>query len=848
MALATDVELFEEFPSHFEASAARQHRWARGDWQLLPWIFGFARPAPGARRFVPIPAIGRWKTIDNLRRTLIAPTAFLTLIAGWLLTPESIWAWTRFILATIAIPPLLPFLFSLYPQRSEISKRSHFRSVLDDFQTGISQAALTVTFLSFQAWLMTDAIVRTLWRLFITHKNMLEWVTATQAKASVDLKLSGMYRRMAGGVIFAGVAFLAIAHRHHHAWFAAAPFIILWAIAPAIARQISLPPETSVLGSVAHADAQAMRLISRQTWRYFETFVTPADHSLPPDNFQETPHLVIAHRTSPTNIGLYLLSALCAHDFGWMGTIETVERLEATLAAMSQMELFWGHFYNWYDTHDLRPLDPKYVSTVDSGNLAGHLLALANGAREMIQKSSINDSLLSGVDDNVRLLRAALTGIENTRRTHTVTHKQLGNAVENLALALHVLPINSVDWAARLVELRARARTVADIAQTLAQEEEAVPKTAPQADSPMEPRPGYRSELHAWADAALACIESHSRDAAILIPWMRLDAKEIVAMANHAPGTYLEWNAIEPFFREAPTLGEAPERFEAALAELTALRERLVNERVDSRILMRVDNLIRAIKSSAAEASALIRRLSAISEASERIFHAMDFSFLFDNSRKLFAIGYRVTDGALDPNCYDLLASEARLASFVAIAKGDVLSAHWFHLSRALTPVGRGSALISWAGSMFEYLMPALVMKSPPAGLLSQTYKLVVNRQIEYGAERGVPWGISESAYNARDLDFTYQYSSFGVPGLGLKRGLSEDVVIAPYATALAAMIEPGAAAENFARLTEAGGRGAFGFYEALDYTASRLPEGRRRRDRALLPGAPPGNVAHLTG
>ena len=388
VALATDVELFEEFPSHFEASAARQHRWARGDWQLLPWIFGFAKPAPGEKRFVPIPAIGRWKAIDNLRRTLIAPAAFLTLIAGWLLTPESIWTWTRFILATIVIPPLLPFLFSLYPQRNEISKRSHFRSVFDDLQTGIFQSALTITFLAFQAWLMTDAIVRTLGRLFFTHKHMLEWVTATQAKASVDLKLGGMYRRMAGGVIFAAIAFLAIAHKHHHAWFAAAPFIILWAVAPVIAREISLPPEASALGTVSAADAQSMRLISRQTWRYFETFVTPADHSLPPDNFQETPHLVIAHRTSPTNIGLYLLSTLCARDFGWMGTIETVERLEATLATMSQMELFWGHFYNWYDTHDLRPLDPKYVSTVDSGNLAGHLLALANGAREMIQKSS----------------------------------------------------------------------------------------------------------------------------------------------------------------------------------------------------------------------------------------------------------------------------------------------------------------------------------------------------------------------------------------------------------------------------------------------------------------------------
>jgi cyclic beta-1,2-glucan synthetase len=721
VALATDIELFEEFPSHFEASAARQHRWARGDWQLLPWIFGFAKPAPDAPHPVSMPAIGRWKAFDNLRRTLSAPAAFLTLIAGWLVAPESLWTWTRFVLATIAIPPLLPFLFGLYPQRKGISKRSHFRSTYDDLLTGISQIGLSITFLAFQAWLMSDAILRTLGRLFITHKNMLEWMTATQAKSAVDLKLGGMYRRMAGGLYFTAAAFLAIAHRHHHAWFAAAPFILLWAAAPVIAREISLPPEFPGMGPVTKADATSLRLISRQTWRYFETFVTPADHSLPPDNFQETPHLVVAHRTSPTNIGLYLLSTVSAHDFGWMGTLETAERIEATLAAMSRMELFWGHFYNWYDTHDLHPLEPRYISTVDSGNLAGDLLALANAGREMIQKSSIDAALLAGIEDNVRLLRAALAGIEDTRRTHTVTRKQLSNALEKLAASLQTPPIHAAAWAALFVELRARAHTVADIAQTLAQEEEAAPRSESEPNVPAEPRPGYRTELQAWAEAALACVESHARDAAILIPWMRLDAQEVVAIAKHAPGQSPAWTAIEPFFRAVPTLIEAPERFEAAISELISLRERLVSERTDPSTLTRVDALIRAIRSSAAEAAALVRRLSAITQSSERIFQAMDFSFLFDNSRKLFAIGYRVTDGALDPNCYDLLASEARLASFIAIAKGDVPSSHWFHLSRALTPVGRGSALISWAGSMFEYLMPALVMSSPPASMLSQT-------------------------------------------------------------------------------------------------------------------------------
>ena len=282
-----------------------------------------------------------------------------------------------------------------------------------------------------------------------------------------------------------------------------------------------------------------------------------------------------------------------------------------------------------------------------------------------------------------------------------------------------------------------------------------------------------------------------------------------------------------PCFRSVPTLADAPERFEDAQQALSVLRAGLLNDSsANYEVLARVDTLAKALRQSAKDAAALIRRLSAITQKAEDMFQSMDFSFLFDHTRKQFSIGYRVADNTLDANCYDLLASEARLTSFVAIAKGDVPSSHWFRLGRALTPVGRGSALISWSGSMFEYLMPALMMISPTGSLLNQTYELVVRRQIDYGAERRVPWGISESAYNARDLDLTYQYTAFGVPGLGLKRGLSEDLVIAPYATALAAMIDPNAATLNFAQLAVAGGKGMYGFYEALDYTSERVPEG----------------------
>jgi cyclic beta-1,2-glucan synthetase len=812
-ALATDIELFDDFPSHYEAAAARQHRWARGDWQLLPWIFGRGGLSKEERKKIKLPGLSRWKMFDNLRRTLLAPSMFLTLIAGWLVAGLSPWMWTRFILATISIPALLPFLAGLNARLAGISKRTHIRGVLSDLSLGACQIGLTVTFLAHEAWLMFDAIVRTLVRLFVTHKNLLEWVTAAQAKRKVDLNLFGIYRRTVGSVLLALAAFLVVLFGHRQALYAAVPFVMLWCAAPAVAQWISRPPKPVDEEPLPQADALSLRSISRRTWRFFENFVTEADSWLPPDNFQEDPKPVIAHRTSPTNIGLYLLSTLAARDMGWLGTRDVVDRLEATFQTMGKLELFRGHFYNWYETRDLRPLDPRYVSTVDSGNIAGHLLALANGCRELVEKTSVDQDALSGIEDTIRLLQDALNQVTDSRRTHTVTLKHLRIEVRNLVTIIERAPSDAVSWGTRLVDLRARAQTIADIAGTLAQE----------LGDPAE------FELRAWADAVKACVESHYRDAVTLLPWLRLPPAEIMRMtapsSSQAP---TEWLAIEPFFQTIPSLREAPERLEAAIRELETLSGKFAPDGSSNQeILSRINTLAEAMRSSSKEAAALTRRLLSIVSKSEEFFEAMDFTFLYDKTRKLFSIGYRGSDGTLDPNCYDLLASEARLASFIAIAKANVPSAHWFRLGRALTPVGRGSALISWSGSMFEYLMPALVMRSPAESLLRQTYTQIVIRQIGYGNERGVPWGMSESAYNARDLDLTYQYSSFGVPGLGLKRGLSQDLVIAPYATALAAMIDPSEAVENFTKLTRAGGLGSYGFYEALDYTSTRLPEGQ---------------------
>jgi cyclic beta-1,2-glucan synthetase len=813
--LVSDIEVVEEFPSRYDAAAARQHRWARGDWQLLPWIFGRGRDSSGDKHRTAIPLIGRWKMMDNLRRTLSAPAAFLALLAGWTLPLAAAAVWSGFVVATFAIPTVLPAFIGMVPRRLGLSQRRHWQAVGTDFALSVSQVALLVTLLAHQAWLMTDAIVRTFFRLFVRHRRLLEWVTAAQARLSTQLDLRGYYRWMAGGIALAGAAVVVIAYSGQRAWPIAAPFVILWMISPAVARWASLSPAMAGSNPLSDPDARALRLIARRTWRFFETFVTANDHMLPPDNFQEEPLPVLAHRTSPTNLGLYLLSMVAARDLGWLGKIETVERIETTLATMNGLERFRGHFYNWYDTHDLRPLEPKYISSVDSGNLAGHLIVLGNACQEMVWAPATSPEWFAGILDALEITRESLRGLPDDRRTLTVTRKHLEDALDAFSTAASASSGSATPAGliGLLAELELRAETLADIARTLSAER----------------RDDASSEVLACAEAVNASLQSHQRDFEQLMPWAKLVAAE-AALAAPANGTMdiSPEQALAPIFESVPTLADLPNRCEAAVLILTQRRAELVaqNGAAGDSIKVRVDVLVDALKRSASAARSFRGRLEAIGELSRKMFDAMQFGFLLNPARQLLAIGYRVADGSLDPNCYDLLASEARLASFVAIAKGDVPARHWFRLGRTETPVGRGSALVSWSGSMFEYLMPSLVMRAPAGSLLEQSNRFVVQRQIEYGAELGLPWGVSESAYNARDLELTYQYSSFGVPGLGLKRGLSQDAVIAPYATALAAMVYPQAAVRNFSRLAAAGGRGRYGWYEALDYTPARLPEG----------------------
>jgi len=738
-AFVSDIELYEEFPSHTEVAASRSHRWARGDWQLLPWIF-----SPLGKG---MPLIGRWKMIDNLRRTFSAPGSFFTLLAAWAIPGAPVAILMGLTLTALAFPAFLTIAGGM-KLRPDVALRSQLRVIAENALLGLSNSLITLTLLAQQAWLMTDAIVSTLVRLFITKRELLTWVTALQVKAAAGHSIKSLIKPVISLSIVVVGAGLVVLLFNPATLEIAAPLLLLWLLSPIIAHILSLPPKPDPTDSLLPEDALQLRQVARRTWRFFTAFVTEQENYLPPDNFQEDPVAEIAHRSSPTNFGLYLLSVLAAHDFGWLGLIDTVDRLEATLGTLNKMPRLHGHFYNWYDTRTLHTLEPKYVSTVDSGNLAAHLLVLAEGCRDLTKRPYPLATVLNGIADTHRQLVSALANTNDDRRMLMVPREELQKKSDKLGVFLASNPVTHHDWVSLWQRMIPCVDNLLDLARAYAAERDELTDN---------------SEVLAWATLLHNDLHSHQRD-----------------MESFGSSIHFK----------LPLDGDS--------------------------------------QPEAQQWKTLSQRINTLAELAHQLFVDMDFRFLYDANRHLFSLGYRVEKGVIDDSYYDLLASEARLTSLIAIAKREVPSTHWFHLGRRLTRTSNGAVLLSWSGSMFEYLMPALVTYTPCYSMLDQTCRLAVQSQIEYGEERGVPWGVSESAFNGRDRWFTYQYSAFGVPGLGMKRGLAYDLVIAPYATALASMYHAHAAALNFERLKKLGALGRYGFFEALDFTPSRLAEDQK--------------------
>ncbi len=802
--LLSDVQLYEDYPARYSADVNRRHRWIRGDWQLAGWLL---RRVPGqgagkdsgvspCRQANPLSQLSQWKLIDNLRRSLVPAALTLLLLLGWTAL-SSAWSWTLSVLGIMLLAPCCAAILELFRKPDEVLLRQHLAAVASSAARHLMQVVLELACLPYEAFYSLDAIVRTLWRMLVTHRRLLEWnpsIDAERAAAGQGRsELAASLRAMWVAPTLASAAALHLALSTPAMLLVAAPVLLLWFASPLLVWWISRPLERRE-AVLSGAQILFLRALARRTWAFFDTFVGPEEHWLPPDNYQKYRVAAVAHRTSPTNIGMALLANLSAYDFGYLSTGQLLERTANTLRTLHALQRHRGHFYNWYDTQTLQPLPPLYISTVDSGNLAGHLLTLRAGLLALADDRILRARLFDGLGDTLRILMAAAEGTATAPMAAFRKELEAASAAPPATLT-----------AARS-QLDRLASAAAEITSRIAASLADIPVTAPE------------SEAQGWAQAldrqCQACVEELS----FLVPWLALPPPPTTLATQLAQVDELA--ALDAI----PTL-RALARLDATL--LPRLAALLDSETTPShrRWLADLQRQVAAASAHAGERLASIERLAR--ESGD--FACLEYDFLFDSTRHLLSIGYNVTEQRADASYYDLLASEARLACFVAIAQGQVPQESWFALGRLLTSTSGEPVLLSWSGSMFEYLMPLLVMPTYDNTLLDQTCKAAVARQIEYGGHRGVPWGISESGYNTVDVHLNYQYRAFGVPGLGLKRGLAQDLVIAPYASALALMVAPEQACQNLQRLAAEGFIGNFGFFEAIDYTPARQRRGQAR-------------------
>ena len=821
--LVTDVELFDDFPPRYHAYALREHRWARGDWQLLPWL-GRIVPSPDGPRPNPLPLVKRWKVFDNLRRSLVPPGLVILLVLGWTALPGSPWLWTGFALLVPALP-IVQLIFGAFVGAIRGKSVAPILGMGHYFPPTAGQALLWIAFLADQARRLTDAIARTLYRMFVSHRRLLEWETAAATEHRLGTGLANFVRTMWPSPAWAVGIGVFVALVRPWALPAALPVLLAWFVAPVVAFWVSRP-RVAAESPLTEPERAELRRIARKTWHFFETFVGEEDHWLPPDNYQEDSIGTggrVAHRTSPTNKGMLLLSTLAAHDLGYLGLKTLLDRLEKTFDTFDRLEKYEGHFYNWYNTQTLRTLPPNYVSTVDSGNLLGCLVTLKQGMKEKAREVIPGLNLWNGLADTLAVL------VEDVRVGKPAKAVEEFKAFEKSAqlVSMAILgggapgsPKPAPPQPARLTEAHARLGLIEVEAARMADHLASMTGIGP-------------NLVERWASYARrfeSLLRERREELAAVAPW-------VVVLRDHPQGPGLASTGQSSEFHQAfETLRdeldapaspiELARRAEAAVGELDRLESLVpdVDGRDDAIALLR--RLAAACRASIAPK--LVDRCEILADRSDRLGNGMDFKFLYKDDRHLFSIGMNLVAGRLDASCYDLMASEACLSSFLAISRGDAPRRHWFQLGRPFIETADRIGLLSWGGSMFEYLMPRLMLRPLTGTLLDQAHRTAVARQMEYGRQKGIPWGISESAYAAFSVEGDYHYQSFGTPGLGLKRDIGNDLVVAPYATALAVAVRPREALENFKRLAAEGGEGRYGFHEAVDFTKDRLPKGKR--------------------
>ncbi len=751
--LVSDVEVIDDYPSHYSAYNRRRHRWLRGDWQIARWIFNTVPDE--SRRLVtnPISLVSKWKIVDNLRRSLVEPATFLLLVAGWFWLPGGPGFWTLLTLALLFLPIYFRLVFSLARAAWNWNKISARESILD-FVSSHASILLNIAFLAHQTLVSLDAIIRTIVRSTITHSRLLEWETATEAELGIN-KRTAVDTYLNWVPLLAVCVGLALLLRPRAAPYAL-PFIAAWFCSKILSVWLNRSPHSQDF-ELTRKERLFLRDIALRTWRYFAEFSNEKNNWLIPDNLQEKPYR-LAERISPTNLGFLLNARQAALTFGYLTVSEFVAQTGRTLETAQRLPRYFGHFSNWYDNLSLQPLEPLFLSSVDSGNLAASLWSLKQHCVELLREPIIRQNALEGILDHYGMPGAA---------------KRVAPAGLNRLLSLK----ETADWLPQVLHV----------------------KGEPSA-SPLDP---------------VARIEALREEVHNFLPWY---LPEFDALRKFASGEFsLRSIALTPLNGDA--LYREVDRKLEALAAAPA---------TDSEILSLVHRLREQIPACRERLNSLAAQLRNLANESDRLVREMNFEMLVDKRRNLLSVGYDVATQQLNKSCYDLLASESRTATFISVAKNEAVQETWFRMGRQHTSSEGETVLISWTGTMFEYLMPVLWMKSHPNTLLDRAVRSAVRAQQAYARNRRVPWGISEAAYSATDAEGNYQYAAFGVPSLALNVSRAGSLVISPYSSCLALLVDPVGAVENLHRMAGKRWLGEYGFYESADFTVAP--------DRLLLP------------
>ncbi|SEW26826.1 GH36-type glycosyl hydrolase domain-containing protein [[Clostridium] fimetarium] len=776
--LVGDLKLIDSFPSRYNSYSERMHRWARGDWQLFPLLFGKLSNRIKKMSTNPLTLLSRWKIFDNLRRSLVAPTLFIMLALGFCVLPGSMYFWIGIFVVSLAFPFIIEAIGYIFAGELGNVSSKHYVPVIAGVKAALLQALLTLTFSPFEAWLMCKSIIVTLYRVIITKKNLLEWQTSDNVEKTNKNSLKSYIWMMKVSIIVSPlILFVAIVFKPE-----AIPIglflFVLWASSPFIAYWISKDIKEKP-DNISQTDMYELGKIARKTWRYFEEFSNSGNHYLAPDNYQVDPPKGIAARTSPTNIGLGLLATLTARDLGYIGSCEMTDLIEKTVSTIERLEKWNGHLYNWYDTRTLIPLKPRYISTVDSGNLISYLITLREGMKEILGKPIVDSCYFNGIRDTLYCA---------------------GNEDDAKIIFDCQNHVNVTTWNQLLDDLM--------------NEEELV---------------NIKNDV--WKSKFESMLLKLKKEVTKWMPWLDLMEKVPMEFKRSEYENYLEVNKLIDILLQNRSIKDLPFDCTQALSLSNELIAKIQvsegyngNGALDwlkqiSRLLIRTTEASEQFIKNYLE---LIGRIDNLSDNTV-------FLPLYVEKKHLFSIGYNIEENKLTNSYYDLLASEARQVSYITIARGEIPASHWFKLGRSLTVVDSYKGLVSWTGTMFEYLMPLLIMKTYKNTLLDETYSFVIKCQKKYGKERNMPWGTSESQYNMLDLKNNYQYKAIGVPSIALKRGMIEDAVAAPYATFLALLVDPQGAISNIKHLKAEGIEGPYGFFEAADYTPARLRHENKR-------------------